>query len=302
MAEKKKILILLKKYQGGVGSYTKSVQKELSKLEHVVKVISREDDLKLFSAFSSIGKIREVVKKENPEIVYTQDWSLAFPLLVPSRIFPNNHYCCFHGKSPSGLDSAMQKFVGALMGKNLIVVSERLGKLFKNATVITEGVDTSAFRPLNKKQKGIGFANYTNKIYNFDFIKQACNELGEELIIAKNLSPKEMNEFYNKIETFISLPPTYTGFGLVWLEAMAAGVPKIIGSNSGIGEKLPITKVKGFSPEDENKYCKTEKIDFIKEAIKSSKKQNYPKIINKLGFTWERHTRELIKYFNKTKD
>jgi len=90
-----KILILLKKEAGGVGSVIKYVAKEFRRREHIVDIISREDDMKIFSLIKSIfpirKKIKNLMKKERYDIIYTQDWSLAFPLLFPTRLFKNKH-------------------------------------------------------------------------------------------------------------------------------------------------------------------------------------------------------------------
>jgi glycosyltransferase involved in cell wall biosynthesis len=291
----KRILILLKRWKGGVGAYVKNVSRELTNNGWEVKTISREDDLKINGLLESIITLRSLVKKEKFDIIYTQDWSLALPLLLPTPILQKKHFCCFHGQSTSFLSKSFQEYVGKTMGKNLIVVGDQLKKMFPYSNLIYEGVDTSLFKPLNKKRKGIGFANFKSEIYNFNIIQKACKELEEELIIAEGLNEKQMNEFYNKIEIFISLPPTYTGFGLVWLEAMAAGVPKVIGSNSGVGEKLPITKVKGFNPEDEKNYTNQEKVEFVKKAILESKRVNFKRLLLNNEFNWKKHAQKLNK-------
>jgi len=299
MAEKR-ILILLKRWKGGVGAYTKNVSKELTKLGWKVKVVSREEDLKINSLAKSITAIRNLLKNEDFDIIYTQDWSLAFPLLFPTPLLEKKHFSCFHGQSTSFISKTLQRIVGNTMGRKVIVVGSQLSKIFSNSNLIFEGVNTKLFKPLNKNRTGIGFANFKNEIYNFNLIQKACDELGETLFIAEGLNEKQMNEFYNKIETFISLPPTYTGFGLVWLEAMAAGVPKVIGSNSGVGNKLPIEKVKGFNPADESKYSEQEKLEFLKKAITNAKKKDYKKWLKDNKFTWEEHAKKLNNIFRKT--
>ena len=82
-----KILILFKKKAGGVGSVVKEVVGEFERRGHFVQNISREEDMKIFSLIKSIlpirRKIKKMIKKEKFDIIYTQDWSLAFPLLFP---------------------------------------------------------------------------------------------------------------------------------------------------------------------------------------------------------------------------
>ena len=90
----------------------------------------------------------------------------------------------------------------------------------------------------------------------------------------------KMLEFYNKIEMLISLPPSYTGFGLIFLEAMACNVPKIIGNNYGVGCKLPIDKI--------------EKYKSIEEAIRKTKEKDYRSLIHK-RFSWKTAVNKLVK-------
>ena len=56
-----KILIVLKKWKGGVGRVINSIKPLLEKEGHEVKVISREDDLKCFSMKSSWFKLQREV-------------------------------------------------------------------------------------------------------------------------------------------------------------------------------------------------------------------------------------------------
>ena len=67
---------------------------------------------------------------------------------------------------------------------------------------------------------------------------------------------------------------------------MSDSVPKIIGSNYGGGEVIPITKIEDYR---EN----------ISEAIKNAKKEDYRKWILENDFTWEEATERLEKMFEK---
>ena len=86
-----KILFVVKerKYKGfgGVETLMKNLSKEFNKKGHTVDILSRQDDLKLNSVRQSLSslrkKIKDIMKKEKYDIIYTQDWNIALPLLFP---------------------------------------------------------------------------------------------------------------------------------------------------------------------------------------------------------------------------
>ena len=290
-----KILILLKNWEGGVGNAILSLKKELEKKGCIIKIISRENDLKIFSLRKSIFPIREkiknLIKNKEYDIIYTQDWSLAFPLIFPYPIFKKNHFCCFHGNDKFFLSLIFQKLIGKIMGKRLIVVGDALKKQFPRSNLIFNGVDLKKFKPLKgikRLKNSIGFVNWKTEEYHFNEVTQSAKSLKKRLFIAEKILPEEMPEFYNKIEMLISLPPSYTGFGLTWLEAMASGVPKIIGNRFGIGKKLPIEHIENYRN--------------LKEAISKSKSKNYRYWIKKEGkeYNWNICSEKIIKIFKSS--
>ena len=277
-----KILILIKKWSGGVGRVINSIKPLLEKKGYKIEIISREDDLKCFSLKDSFRILRKEVNKRNYDILYIQDWSCALPLI------DKKSFVCFHGEDISKSSRFLQVLVGKIKGRKLIVVGDKLKKLFPKSSLIYNGVDLNKFKQIKNIKKiknSVGFANWLTDKYNFNKIKKAVNETEKKLIVAKNIQKEKMPEFYNKIEAFISLPPEYTGFNLVWLEAMACGVPKIIGNNAGIGKKLPINHIEDFSS--------------IEEAIKSSKRRNYRKWVLDNKFTWENHVNKFLEVYKK---
>ncbi len=70
-----------------------------------------------------------------------------------------------------------------------------------------------------------------------------------------------------------------------WIEAMACGVPKIIGNNEGIGQKLNIYKVK--NNED------------ISDVIKNATQKNYRKQVLESYLTWKNHVNKLLRIWRK---
>jgi len=72
---------------------------------------------------------------------------------------------------------------------------------------------------------------------------------------------------------------------LSWMEAMAGGVPKIIGNNESEGYLYPIDKIENYKD--------------IEAAIINSKKRDYRKWLEKNGLTWKNHVSKLIKVFER---
>lgn len=298
-----KIVIFLKKWPGGVGVVIKSIKREFEKDGHKVICISREDDLKIFSSIKNLFSLRkkylEIIRKENPDIIYTQDWSMAFPLLFPFRKFGKKHFCCFHGIQP-GKTKFIQTVVGKILRGKLVVVGDSLKKRFPKSSLVYNGLDISLFKPntrIKRITNSIGFANWKIGKYHYDEIKRACEKIGRKLIIAENISHEKMPDFYSRIDTFVSLPPHYAGFNLVWIESMASGVPKIIGNGAGIGNKLPITKVENFGWNES--LSEKEKINVLIKTIKNSEEKDYSEWIKQKNFNWVNHINKLLKMWEK---
>jgi glycosyltransferase involved in cell wall biosynthesis len=279
-----KILIVLKRWVGGVGVVVKNIKKELEKMGHDITIISREDDLAI-GFFGSLFKIRNLINRIGGkyDIIYTQDWSIALPLLYPYEIFKKNHFCCFHGNQP-GKTKFLQDIIGKKLGKRLIVVGDSLKHRFPKSNLIYNGIDLNQFKPLNKKREFLGWIDKsTEKISKEDLI-DLSNKIGLPPLIIKKFSiPFEnMNEdFYNKCKIFVSLPPKSAGFNLCWTEAMAAGVPIIIGNGEGIGCKLPIEKV--------------DDLKNLSKTILKTKDKNYREWLKNNNFSWKRNVEGLLK-------
>lgn len=286
-----KILIFLKKWKGGVGVVVNSIKKELEGRGHEVICISREEDLKCKSSVKNLfwlrGKYEKIIRKESPDLIYTQDWSIALPLIFPFRIFKKKHYCCFHGNQ-LGKTKSVQTIVGRIMGKKLVVVGDSLKERFPKANKIYNGVDLTLFKPLKKQRGCLGWINKGTETLRKKEVLAVAKGLKLKPLIAENFEIPfdRMNEdFYNRCEIFVSLPPKSAGFNLCWIEAMAADVPIIIGNNEGIGGKLNIDKFK------------TKKELF--ESIAKLKKNGYREEIEKSDLTWESHVRKLLEIWRK---
>jgi len=275
-----KILILLKTWVGGPATYVKEVKRELENLGHEVTVITREECLGINSLAKSIFAIRKTAKADDYDIIYTKDWSLAFPLLFPYPILKDKHYCGFGGLQP-GKAKHLQKLTYAMMPNRIICYGDPVKNEYPNAHQIFNGVNTERFKPMPEIERipnSVGFVNCPEDQWNFGIVKEAVEKTGKKFMNIWGVPNEDMPKFYNQIETFISYPPEYTGFNLCWLEAMACGVPKIIGTNSGIGCRLPISKIQDFIN--------------IEDSINNVTEKDYAKMVG--DFTWKAHTKKLI--------
>ena len=293
MNKNMKILILLKKWSGGVGGGIKNISKEFKTLGYEVKIISREEDLKCFSFIKSFKITRKVLDKvaKDYDIIYTQDWSLAFPLIFPSVKYRSKHYCVFHGNQV-GSGRIFQNIVGMIMGKKLLVMAPSLKKRFKNSTINYCGVSDKQFKPLRKKRKYIGWIDKDSECIRINSVKEIAKRLGLPFIVAKEIPYEKMNSFYNKCLVFISLPPASAGFQAAWLEAMMAGVPKVIGNINGSGELQPFDKVPLGKEND---------TVLITNIIRQAKRKDYINWVKENEFSWKRHVKKLIEIFSVSK-
>jgi len=227
-----KILTYILRHKGGVGRVIRTLEPELKKLGHELEIVSREDDLNCFSLVESVRKLNKDRKKRDYDILLTNDWSIALPFK-----FNENHFSLFHGLQVTKTSRLIQKMVGRLIGKNLMVVGKKMSKIFPRATLTENGVNLEKFFNMNKERKYLGWIKR-----DYDLITEAearlkAEERGLELSVAENIHPDKMNEWYNSLEVFISMPPEYTGFNLCWVEAFRAGVQIILGNNNGVGIK-----------------------------------------------------------------
>lgn len=225
-----KILILIKAKGGGHERVVNSIKPLLKKSGNEVEVISREDDLGIYSFKDSFGKLKSEISKKNYDILYTQDWSQAFPFM-----FKKNHYCCFHGLNPNKIGRILQKIVGKIMGKRLFVVSDFLHEKFPKSTILYNGVDRNQFYDSKKERKYFGWIKRDYEEKDEEEIRIMAKEYDLKLSVADKISPEKMNEWYNSLKIFASYPKNYAGFNMCWLEAKASGVLNIFGNENGIG-------------------------------------------------------------------
>ena len=141
-----KILIVYRTQKDFTGKSIKDIKEGLEKKGYHVDSVSRNEDLNFPTLTSSMDGLKDfVIKKdkiENYDLIYTQDWSIAFPLLFPTKVLFEKHYCLFHDSEVEGgaQSKIMQKIAGNLLGGHLLVKREELKKKFPKATLSKDGI------------------------------------------------------------------------------------------------------------------------------------------------------------------
>lgn len=243
-----KILIYMIRWKGGIGSIVGDWKSEMEKAGHEVTVISREDDFNGFSFNSGFFKIRKFVKENNFDVLFTQDWSCALPFL-----FHKNHYCFFHGKG-NKFQVIPQWLVNSFM-KGRIICADYENSIKFNCHWIAHGMNLGMFKPLGLRRCYLGWIEKGTETITKEEINKMGKKLGIPVLIAKGIPRKKMNEFYNKLSVFVSLPPRVAGCQFSYMEAMASGVPIILGNNNGEGFRYPVDKnINELSPKNYRQF------------------------------------------------
>ncbi len=224
-----KILIVLIRWEGGVGRVVNSIKSLLEKKGNIIEFISREDDLKCFSTREAFSKLRKEVKKRGYDVLYIQDWSCALPLI------DKESFVCFHGENINKISRFFQTLVGKIKGTKLVVVGDKLKKRFPKSNLIYNGVNFNKFRNLKKIRNKIGWIDKATEEITKEGFLRVAEKYKLKPTIAKDIPPEKMNDWYNSLKVFVSYPTKMAGFNLCWLEAKASGVPEILGNERGIG-------------------------------------------------------------------
>ncbi len=142
-----KILILYRTQKDATGKTIQKLKEDLEKRGNKIELVSRNEDLHLPSLSSSMDGLKEFVikkdKTENYDIIYTQDWSIAFPLVFPTKVLFDKHYCLFHETEEKGgaQSRILRKITGNLLGNHLLVKTHELKGRFSKATSSKDGLE-----------------------------------------------------------------------------------------------------------------------------------------------------------------
>jgi glycosyltransferase involved in cell wall biosynthesis len=285
-----KVLMVHKTRKGGVAIHVKEISRELRKIGIKVDEITRNEDIKLGNFFESYAKMKKLFSRWSKEydIIHCHDWSIAYPALKANI---KNLVATFHAFPTNPVALFFENYCINNLSYRAIVISPKMKRVYENATLIPNGVNLSIFKKYKNIKRVKNLVGLAQK-YNLGKIISVVKKSGFDFIHTQNkMKYEELGKFYSKIEIFISIPYEAAGFNMVWLEAMASEVPYIIGTNAGIGEILPIYKIRDFE-ELRNILSKIKN-----EEIKPLKNQRRWIIKNKL--TWKDHVKKLIKIYSE---
>lgn len=141
-----RILIIYRTKNDDVGKFVTNLKINLEKNGNIVDLYSRNEDLHMSSLSSSMEGIKDFVKWKDLEnkydLIYTQDWSIAFPLLFPSKVAYKKHYSLFHNIQEDGNSTSkiLSKIAANMLGDHLFVRNQDLKKIFSRSSLSEDGM------------------------------------------------------------------------------------------------------------------------------------------------------------------
>lgn len=271
----------------------------LKKENHNIKTLVQHHDpdpLNIRNGFLSLKKWNAVYRTRMSTHLFNQiDCHICISNFVADSL------CSFPGP-PKNLYLSSYKQV-------LNLVKSEPSLKIKNLYILYNGVDTSIFYP-NKKQTNTVFtigciANFVDwksqetLIYAINILKkkqlkiktifigsgptlQTCINLAKTLNLTESIEFKkevhhqELATFYNNLDLFV-LPSYFEGFGCVFTEAAACGIPYIICKHQGASEYIPETETNLWTFTPKNYSELAYKIEYY---MKKKPEQHLNKTLN----------------------
>lgn len=222
------------------------------------------------------------------------------------------------------LDKYLVKYSDEIL-TNSMFTSQNIRRIYnRDSLVIYPGVDTSKFKPMGEKENFIFSIGRLTKFKRMDLLLKVMVHLkgknihlylggdGEEknnlvsmskkLEISDNvtflgkISESQLNYYYSKAKVVI-FPTQGEPFGIVPIEAMAAGTPVIAGKEGGVVESVK-DGVTGYLIDLENINNLVMKIDNIfKDAYLCDQMSRNSRAHIEGNFTWEITTQKIHDFF-----
>lgn len=122
--------------------------------------------------------------------------------------------------------------------------------------------------------------------------------LYKSVIFTGTISNEEKNDYYNLADVFV-MPSKTEGFGIVFIEALACGLPVICSEGYGCREGLLNGKLGILVDPDNTKSISNRIVEILKKSYKASytlRKKIRNETLKVYGMeTWERNVAELLK-------
>lgn len=158
------------------------------------------------------------------------------------------------------------------------VVNPMLLKDFPNATYIPDAVFDD-FYPTHKFKVGMAFQDKSRTYKGYELVRQACDELGCDLVVANDLNPKRMRQFYESVD-LVAVASLAEGHNTIAMECAMMNKP-FITTDVGIPALLNVHK------------CERS-VKSIKDAI--SRFYTYPQVKD---YTWNNICKEFTSLYER---
>lgn len=147
-------------------------------------------------------------------------------------------------------NGANEEFLSYMKGAKILVgcnnhIISSFKKFHPNVMRASQCIDEKVFfynrDCMVSKRAGSNFivgwtGNFSNKIKNYDMVKNACDISGVKFVKAKDLSRSDLNEWYNKVDAVV-IASDSEGGPLMLLEAGAVGIP-VISTSVGLSREI----------------------------------------------------------------
>lgn len=307
----------------GVEAVVSELTKQWEKNGHKVKVFTAESEnfevnLRSFPKFS-LGRILMFDDYHRTIWRFTQNVLVKLEKFKPEIVMPFNggwqswlckRYCA---KNKAKLVISGQAGLGWCDGWNLLMRPDVFVALSRKGAdwakkfygrgvrveVIPNGVDLKRFKPRGKRIK-LGLERPIilcvagkDKYKRVEAVKKAVKKLGQGSLLwvggDKKFKHKDMPEVYRSADLFTLVSESSEAFGIVYLEALASGLPVVAIDDELRREILGKYGIYVKDPTDINEYEGKLKLGLKKE------KKRPEKWLRK--FSWDRIAQEYIKLF-----
>jgi glycosyltransferase involved in cell wall biosynthesis len=220
---------------------------------------------------------------------YLADWAREMSVKCPIMVVPNAvDYGLFSGKISDTEAAALKEKLGKKEGDVFLITTSRL--VAKNA--IGDVIEALRYLPDNVKFLILGIGHEEASLKS----QAKSLKLGDRVLFLGYVSHKEMPKYLQISEIFVR-PSLSEGFGISFVEAMAAGIPVIATRAGGIPDFLKDGET-GLFCEAHNPKNIAQKVE---KLIKDGESRKYivrqAREMVKDRYSWEKTARKMKEIF-----